>query len=410
MTVAVAGLVLAAAACAEPGDLAVTQRTLVIGVDLPFQGAAGDTSESVYKAVELYLEQTPPGPYPVAIKRYDDSTAAKGSWDDATCVRNAQDHVANVDEVAVLGTANSGCSKLEAPILNQDPRGPMLMVSHSNTNPGLTKPWEQGEPGKYFPTGLRSYARVITTDDYQGAAAAQFAARDLKVRRCAVLNDNQTYGQGVARAFADEAARQGIAVVTNQAWDARATNYVALFQAVRAADADCVYAGGIYDNNGGQLVKDKVEVLGANTGPVPLIVPDGFFGFRDFQLLPAAEGAYLTFGGQGLDQLKAAGGVATRLLADYKSRYGAEPASAYALYGVQALQVILAAVARSDGTRRGVRDQVFSGTGVTVPAAEAVLGKDVHIDPATGDVNVRDLSVLRMTDGTERFVKAWPLP
>ncbi|WP_344077457.1 branched-chain amino acid ABC transporter substrate-binding protein [Luedemannella helvata] len=414
LTAAVAVLLTAAAGCATTDDRArpAGGRTLVVALDLPFQGAASDTSESVANAADIYLDEigAMAGPYRIELRRYDNATATKGSWDDATCVRNATDHVAATDEVAVLGAANSGCTKLQLPTLNQDPAGPMLMVSHSNTNPGLTKPWEQGEPEKYFPTGRRGYARVITTDEYQGAAAAQFAARDLKVGRCAVLHDNQTYGQGVAEAFAEEAARQGVTVLDRGAWDARATTYTALFQAVKATDADCVFLSGIYDNNGGQLVKDKVAVLGPNSGAVPLIVPDGFFGFRDFQRLPAAEGAYLTFGGLGLAQMKAAGGAAARLLADYRARHGSEPASAYALYGVQALQVILAAVARSDGSRRGVRDQVFEGTGVSVPAAQAMLGKDVRIDPATGDVNVRDLSVLRMTGGAETFLKAWPLP
>ena len=76
-----------------------------------------------------------------------------------------------------MGTFNSGCAKIEAPMLNQDPDGPMLMVSHANTNPGLTKTWDPGEPEKFFPTGKRNYARVITTDDFQGPAAAQFAVR-----------------------------------------------------------------------------------------------------------------------------------------------------------------------------------------------------------------------------------------
>src|SRR5215510_5669328 len=152
--------------------------TLVVGVDLPFQGSAKDSSDDTWNAMNLYLEQVggKAGNYKVALKKYDDSTAAKGAWDDATCKANGSDHVANTDEVAVMGTFNSGCAKLEAPVLNAAPDGPMLMVSHANTNVGLTKTWDPGEPQKYFPTGTRSYARVVTTDDYQGAAMAKFAA------------------------------------------------------------------------------------------------------------------------------------------------------------------------------------------------------------------------------------------
>ena len=130
-------------------------------------GSSKDASNATFNAIQLYLDQVggKAGNYKVELKKYDDSTAAKGGWDDATCTKNANDHVANTDEVAVMGTYNSGCAKLEVPVLNQAPDGPMLMVSHANTNPGLTKTWDPGEPDKYYPTGKRNYARVVTTDD-----------------------------------------------------------------------------------------------------------------------------------------------------------------------------------------------------------------------------------------------------
>ena len=76
----------------------------------------------------------------------------------------------------------------------------------------------------------------------------------------------QTYGQGVAKAFQDEAAKQGIKIVGNEAWDAKQPNYTALFEGIKAKNPDCVYLGGINDNNGGQLIRDKVAVLGDNNG------------------------------------------------------------------------------------------------------------------------------------------------
>ena len=149
-----------------------TGSKLIIGSDLPLQGASADASADTNLAIKLQLEKVADkaGDYNIALKEYDDSTAAKGAWDDATCANNANDHVGNKAEVAVMGTYNSGCAKLEVPILNQDRTGPMLMVSHANTNPGLTKTWDPGEPDKYYPTGIRNYARMVTTDDFQGQA------------------------------------------------------------------------------------------------------------------------------------------------------------------------------------------------------------------------------------------------
>jgi branched-chain amino acid transport system substrate-binding protein len=403
---------LSLSACATNGGAAGGggggSTDLVISTDLPLQGSSASTSESTNNMIELYLEQVghKAGKYNVTLKTYDDSTAAKGAWDDAACAKNATDHVANEAEVAVMGTYNSGCAKIEVPTLNQDSTGPMLMVSHANTNPGLTKPWETGEPDKYFPTGTRNYARVVTTDDYQGQGAAQFAVEDLKVKKAFVLNDNQTYGLGVAKAFSDSAKKLGIEIVGEQAWDAKQPNYTALYQAVKASGADLVYLGGIYDNNGGQLIKDKVAVLGKNDGNVKLLGPDGFTGYPDMLKLPESAGMYLTFAGLTQDELVKAGGAGVKLFEAYKAKYGTDPVGSYPLYGVAAVQVILAAIEKSDGTRKGVTEAVLSGDGITIPADQSVVGKEIRIDPATGDTTALDLTIEKVKDGKETFFKS----
>ena len=64
------------------------------------------------------------------------------------------------------------------------------------------------------------------------------------------------------------------------------------------------------------------------------------------------------------------------------------------MYAVAAVQVIMAAIDDSDGTRLGVQRAIFSGSGVKVPARTSVLGKTLKIDPATGDVNLKDFTAL----------------
>ena len=117
-----------------------------------------------------------------------------------------------------------------------------------------------------------------------------------------------------------------------------------------------VYLGGIYDNNGGQLIKDKVAVLGDNDGDVKLFAPDGFTGYPDMLKLPQSAGMYLTFAGLTQDELVKAGGAGVKLFEAYKAKYGKDPDGSYPLYGVAAMQVILAAIEKSDGTRKGVTE------------------------------------------------------
>jgi branched-chain amino acid transport system substrate-binding protein len=397
--------VLAMSACANNDGGGGKTTNLVVGTDLPMQGTSATQSDDTNKMIQLYLDQVggKAGDYTITLKNYDNSTAAKGAWDESACSANATAHVDNAQEVAVMGTFNSGCAKIQVPVLNQANPGPMLMVSHANTNVGLTKPWETGEPDKYYPTGKRSYARVVTTDDYQGQAAATFISDDLKLTRCFVLNDNQTYGLGVAKSFSESATSKGIDIVGQQSWDAKAPNYTALFQAVKASGADCVYVGGIYDNNGGQLVKDKVAVLGDNKA-VKLMAPDGFTGYPDLLKLPQAEGMYLTFAGLSSDALPT-DGPAAKITDAFKAKYGRAPSGSYPLYGVAAFQVIMAAIAKSDGTRAGVTNAVLSGDGITIPVTESVTGKEIKINPATGDTSAKDITVEIVKGGKETFVK-----
>ncbi len=401
---AIAGAI-ALAACGGGSS----NSALVVGTDLPLQGASADASTATNNAIALYLEKQggKAGKYTVTIKQYDDSTAAKGAWDDAQCAKNAQDHVANAAEVAVMGTYNSGCAKIEVPVLNQDPTGPMLMVSHANTNPGLTVSWDPGEPEKYYPGGTRNYARVVPNDIYQGTADAQYTFQEAKKTKCAVLNDNQTYGQGIAKSFADEFAKQGGTVVVNEAWDAKQTSYTALFQKIKAAGADCVFFGGIYDNNGGTLVKDAVAVLGDNASFFKM-APDGFSGYPDLQGMPQAEGLHLSFAGKSLDGMVKGGGAAGQFVADYKTKYGVDPASSYSIYGASAMQVILKAIAASDGTRKGVTAALLGGSSpVCLTDAESITGVGFCIDPKTGDVDKKSVTIQTMTGGKETDLKVW---
>lgn len=384
-------------------------KKLIIASDFPLQGGAADGSKDTNVAIQMIFDAAgnKAGDFDIELKEYDNATAAAGSWDAATCAKNAADHVANTEEVAVIGTFNSGCAKIEVPVLNQDPTGPMLIISNANTNPGLTKAWDPGEPEKYYPTGVRNYGRVVATDDYQGAAGAQMAKKDLGVTKCVVLNDAQTYGVGVATAFKEEAEKQGIEIVADEAWDPKQPNYTAVFQGYKALEPDCVYLGGIADQNGVQLIRDKVSVLGPNDGAVKLITPDGFSGFPEVVGEPAAAGMYITFAGLPASELIKAGGAGAKFVQDFNAKMGRDPVSAYAIYGAAVAQYMIAAIAKSDGTRKGIRDAAFSG--IVIPAEESVIGKAFGIDPESGDVTVRDMSVQIVQDGKEVFLKPWPL-
>ncbi len=187
--------------------------------------------------------------------------------------------------------------------------------------------------------------------------------QELGVKTVYILNDKEVYGKGVANATQSAAEKLGITVLANEGYDPKAPNYDALFEQIKGQNPDAVYIGAIIDNNGGQLVKDKVKVLGDNNG-VKLIGPDGMLVNdlpTDKQAGAAAEGMYLTFAGLGPDQIKERGGKAAEFLTAYEGEYG-KP-EVYTVYGAAAMQAMLKAIEASDGTRESVIEQHVQGAG-----------------------------------------------
>jgi branched-chain amino acid transport system substrate-binding protein len=374
-----------------------TGGSLVVGTDLPLQG---DFSADINLAVALLLEQKggKAGTFEITIKEYDSSTVD-------LCKTNGSDHVANEGEIAIMGTYSSGCAKFELPVLNADPAGPLLMISPYNTNLGLTKAGDPDEPDKYYPTGIRNYGRLIATEDREGRAEAEFAAKELGVTKCVVLDDAESYGVNIAQGFEEAAKAAGIAIVATAQWDGAQSDYTTLFEGFKGLSPDCFFFGGTGDVNGEQLIRDKVAVFGPNTGAVKLLAPDGFIGYEEIQQLPESEGMYLSYIGLPLSELVKAGSAAAEFADAFKTKYGHDP-NAEAMYGAAALQFILAAIEGSDGTRKDVVREAFSG--IIVPANESLIGRELSIDE-NGDTTIGDASIEILTGGVETFVKAWPV-
>lgn len=332
----------------------------LIATDLPLQGAGRAQNLAMGQAVRFVLEKQfkfKAGKYSIGFQECDDSTAQTGAWDPAKCSSNARAYAADRTLIGVLGTFNSGCSKLIVPILNRAPGGAVAMLSSANTNVGLTHfaPWNSpGEPKIYYPTGVRNYARVAASDDYQGPAAADYLKLK-KFKNVFIVHDNQTFGKGVAQAFQARAKKLGLKIAGFVPWDAKATSYEAIGEQIASSGADSVYLGGIVCNNGVKLIKD----LRAAVGPKPqFVAPDGFTPYSaTLEAGSAAQGMVISYAGQPLQKLGPAGKKFIAQFRAYAKIKGNMPP--YAVYQAQAAQIMLGAIAKSNGTRASVVKEMF---------------------------------------------------
>jgi branched-chain amino acid transport system substrate-binding protein len=369
----------------------------VIASDLPLQGSLRPLAVQIVAAIRLELKQMnfKIGDKTITYASCDDSTAAKGSWDPQTCTNNANAYKSVKNLLGVVGTFNSGCAEIIAPIINRAPGGGIAMVSPANTYVGLTKPsGVAGEPGKYYPSGKRNYARVAVPDNFQGAADATFL-QSKGIKSVYVLNDGEAYGAGIANNFVNAAKALGITVLGNDKWDANQPDYQSLFQAVASKSPQAVFLGGIVSLHGGQLIKDKVKVLGTND-KVLLLGPDGF---NDSATVTdagaAAEGMYVTIGGQDPNALTNPTGKA--FIAAYKKTYKVDHLEAYTAYGAQAFLVLANAIAKSDGTRPSITKNLYSQT-----FPKGIIGS-FKID-STGDPSLGGVTVDQYVGGQSKII------
>jgi len=337
---------------------------VIIASDLPMQGSSRTQTVQMVEAIRFILDQRgwKAGDVNVGYQVCDDSTAQAGKWDSGKCSQNGQAYASNEDVIGIIGTFNSGCAAIMIPILNQAPGGGLGMVSPANTYVCLTEGAPPGcdatEPDKYYPTGTRNYVRVVANDAFQGAALAQFS-KDLGVKNVFILNDKEAYGQGIAENYRNAVQHLGINVAGFAAWDPKQASYEALMRQIKQSGADAVFLGGLIDENGAQLIKDKVAVLGPNDGAVKLIAPDGFTqqSTIDEAGVENARNMYMSIAGVPIEDLT---GEGQEFIEAFKEELGGDPVDPYAAYGAQAAVVLLDAIERSDGTRAGVIKELFN--------------------------------------------------
>jgi DNA-binding SARP family transcriptional activator/ABC-type branched-subunit amino acid transport system substrate-binding protein len=362
---------------------------LLIAADLPLQPGVLETTTPMVNAMLLELERHDytAGPYRVALQVCDDATPDNVGFDPATCSANAREYVKDPAVIAEAGPFSSGCAVSEIPILNRGPGGPLAIVSPSATYVGLTRPTlvrGSGEPKAYYPTGRRNYAHVVPTDDVQ-AAADVITAQRLGVTRVYLVDQGDPPSQMFVDYFTRAARRLGIAVVGRGSWDATKDSDGPLAAAIARTDANGVFLAIPGFPRTVRLLTDLRKRLGS---AVQFMAPDAFDAQTALLAGRAAEGMTFSQPGPANDHLGSAGQEFVR---SFLNEFGAEP-SRFAIDAAQAIDVLLDAIARSDGTRRSVTSNLFDTS-----VSDGIFGSFL-ITP-TGDTTLNAVAIYRIVGG-----------
>jgi branched-chain amino acid transport system substrate-binding protein len=365
---------------------------------LPLQGDSRPQSADIARAMRMALRDNGgrAGRHRITYISLDDASPETGFWEPRRIAVNARKAAGNPHTIAYLGEFNSGASAVSMPILN---RAGVLQVSPSNTIVGLTRAVgaQKGEPARYYPTGRRTYGRVIPTDHVQGPAVVAY----MKEQGCAsayIINNRDAYGRGIAAQVERVGNRQGVPILGNDGIDATPANVRAAAARVTASGADCFFYGGFTQTNAVGVFK----AVAAGAPHIRLFGPDGVAeaAFTE-QLGPSlAKRVFITNPTLARTAYPPRG---QRFFADFKARYGTYP-EPYAIYGYEAMSVVLSSIRHADraGTdakgRRAVVDAFFAQKG-----RRSVLGT-YDID-RYGDTTLPDYGGYRPVGGRLVFDK-----
>jgi branched-chain amino acid transport system substrate-binding protein len=319
-------------------------NTIDVYSSLPMQGASSAQTIPLVNGIKLALSQAgnKAGSFTVNYQELDDSTASAGKWDPTQTAANARKAAEDPKAVYYIGEFNSGASEVSIPILNT---AGIPQVSPANTYVGLTtnEPGSApGEPQKYYPTGKRTYLRIVPRDTIQAAAGLETMKSD-GCTKVAVANDKEAYGAGLAQLLELEKGKYGVTITSNTGIDPTAPNFRSYASTIKAQGADCFYFAGIVSNGAVQITKDvaaaipKVKIYGGDGICTSSYTNPSQHG------VPASIGPQIQCTVATQDLAAYPGG--RDFLTAYKAKYGVASPDPYAIYGYEVMKLGLDTVA-----------------------------------------------------------------
>jgi branched-chain amino acid transport system substrate-binding protein len=387
------------AGSAEEGGGRIAARTLTLYVSVPLDGASAVSSQAVLHGAQMALDRLHGriGRVRIVLKQLDDAAPTRAEWDPGQTTNAA--HIAFADPTAVgyIGDLNSGASAISIPVLN---RLAIPQISPTSTGVGLTSSAPgaaPGEPDKYYPTGIRTFARVAPNDAVQAAVQVGLQ-RSLGCTKTFVVDDGEVDGEDIATSFDLAARAAGLQVIATQQFNQRATDYRALAASLASAGPDCVLISAITDANAVLVTRE----LAAAVPSARVFATAGTAESTFARGIPPALARRLLITSPALGA-SAYPRAAQELLSEYARRYGTPEPDA--ILGYEAASLMLDAIARAtDNGRREVRRTSVLKAIFGTRERRSVLGT-YSITP-DGDTSLKTYGVWRVAGGRLQFLRA----
>jgi branched-chain amino acid transport system substrate-binding protein len=369
-------------------------QVIKIGIDLPVSG--GDAAQGIptqngaLLAISDSNARHAFGAFKLEAYPLDDAVA--GAHDPAQGAQNVKQFVSDSSVLAMFGPFNSSVAKAEIPISND---AGLAMIAASTTNPGLTK-GEDAKKLRISHPDVNTFFRVCTTDDRQGAVGASFA-RKFGYKKVFIVDDNETYGKGLADVFEADFKKDGGTVLGHEHLTKGQTDFKALLTKAEGLGPDLIFFGGTTVTGGGLLRKQMGD------SALKSVTYFGGDGISDATFITTAgamaTNTYYTVAAPNPAKLPSAQAFIAAYKKAYNTDIGAYSANAYA-----ATMIEIAAIEKalkSNGGKMPTRAEVLKNIAAT-KNFETPIGK-IGFD-ANGDTTAGILSLYKITNGKAEFV------
>ena len=376
-----------------------TDGQLTVYSSLPLQGPSAAASEQIVDGEKLALADAGAhaGRFKIGYVSLDDSSPASGQWNPGITATNAKTAAQDTSTIAYLGDLDSGATALSLQFINE---AGILQISPASPYVGLTSSLEAGqdEPERFYPSGKRTFVRLQPGDIGQAEAQIQLM-KSLGVQRLYVLDDQEAFEMPLADIVADFAERAGITVVThNSISTAPEAVFTGAVEKIVASHAQAVFLAG---SEGSGTVALWRDLYRAN--PSLLLLGSSSMDGESFtsQIGASEMNTYLT---TPLLPVRLYPPPAQSVLRHYRSVFGAA-GGPDALYGYEAMQLVLDAVRRS-GARGNDRQTVIAHVFDT-RKRNSVVGR--YSVQSNGETTLSSYGVDRVSGGRPVFLRAVPI-
>ena len=278
------------------------EMVVKIGHTGPLSGAQAFAGKDNENGARLAVEELNAKPITVGGKKVKFELVSEDDQADPKSGVAAAQKFIDAGVKYVVGPYNSGVT-IPASRVYHD--GGALIATVA-TNPKVTE------------SGYKNVFRVVASDSQIGSKMALYAAKELKMKTVAVIDDRTAFGQGVAEEFKKQAKQIGLNVVGHEFTNDKATDFNAILTNLKAKKPEAIFYGG-YAPQAAPMAR-QMKQLGLNA---KLLGGDTLCSPEMGQLGGDAVGENVLCA-QGSAQLdKAAAGPEFKV--KYKKRYNQEP-------------------------------------------------------------------------------------